>query len=164
MTELIGVVIGGLLAIFASYISNMLQVKKESLEKKKNILETLYIDMRKWYNNAFSVYQDFSLVIDGECDWSQYLDKIISMKKNDGAIISKIRINLYFPELTDVYEKIVKAVQGIYKYIEDDIKRAYSSGRDLSKYKTPFFEKINNANKAYEEFENKVIILSRKLK
>lgn len=164
MKELIGVLVGGCLGIAGSWLPYWVQARKEKLERQRSVLENIYDDIRKWYRNLFIRYSYCVLVIDGELDWNQYLDKISDTTENSKHNILKIRINLYFTELTDAFEKLEKEMQDIWSYITDEIKAVYCSGHDLSKYKTLLYERMQKVNKAQEEFENEVTYIARKLK
>lgn len=154
---LISTIVGGLLSIFGGYIANKVHTKNELIEKKKELLETLYVDITKWYNHFFHIYISFTLVLDGISTWNEYLDNINSQNKETNIFSSEITIYLYFPELIDNYKELLKKVQDIYSYIENDIKNSYKINRNILSYKPLLNKKIQEANKLFDNFKQSVI-------
>lgn len=83
---LLGVIIGAVLSIIGVWLTNRASIKQlnTQLEHEKSVkadalkrekLEELYILVDNWLGGVFSHYIKLTLVMRGEIDYNQYLDK-----------------------------------------------------------------------------------------
>lgn len=156
-------ILGSIISFLGIFFANRYQKKKELLEKKKDLLEILYVDMTKWYNSFLSTYIFFTPVIEKAYDWNTYFDNVSSKEKNNKQTESEMKICLYFPELKKFYDKLINEVQNTYVYIDVEIKAAYCRNEDLSEFKRPLYLKMENTNKTFEDFKQEMLRIANKI-
>ena len=162
---LTGAVFGAAIsALFGVIIPNYLRSKSEYRALRKNKLEILYDDINNWFTTTFCmVALNFYLVFDKKIDWNGYLDLIINSEKEKVFFKSEIIINLYFKELETDFTNLTKANQGITKFINNEIKKAYLSGNDILVFKSDFHAWVLETTALAEKLKDHIKEIAQKI-
>jgi len=163
-------IVVGLIAIISALVGGVLPQWIQNFENEKKLkrekLETLYIDIENWFNNAFNIfYLQFDLIFKGVIDWDGYSDICIKQKPLGTHKKSEMTICLYFNELDEEYKQLLKSVTDINKFINGEIRQAYIRGEDVNSFKALHQEKvdfsINNMKSLQDHIRNLAGSLSK---
>jgi len=160
---IIGTVLG---AVIGGVIPYFLHEKAANKAFCKNKLEELYYDINNWINLSFSIQIiNFYLVFKKEIDWNEYLEKIIESEpgKHTKFFKTEIILNLYFRELIPDFNKLTEAFQNVYKFINNEIKTAYSAGDEILIFKPEFDTKVKNFTGLAEKLKEKIKAVAQKI-
>ncbi len=161
-------IIVGLVAILSAFIGGVMPqwIQRRSDERKlrREKLESLYIEIEDWFNNAFNLlYIQFDLVYKGVIDWNGYLDLINNQTYQGKYQKAKMTIYLYFNELEDEYNKLVQSVQDINELINGEIKQSYTQGANIDSFRPLHQEKIDLSLKLMDALGKHVRTLAKSL-
>jgi len=168
-TGMVGTLIGSSLTVVGVFLTNrsnnkrlVTQLQHENSIRKQDIqrerLEELYVESKKYLNSLGSHYLPYKKVMKGELTFNQALDLTIescSKMDYDPHIVTMI-IDLYFPELQQPLDKIMK-IRELLNQIVDGYKEQYKNGEtDGGKWLAPFQDSLDNYVQAVKEFESLV--------
>ncbi|WP_332446133.1 hypothetical protein [Sphaerochaeta sp.] len=161
-------VIVGLVAILSALIGGVMpqRIQRRSEERKlrREKLESLFIEIDDWFNNAFNLFCiQFDLVFEGAIDWNGYLDIINNQTYQGKFQKAKMTIYLYFNELENEYNKLVQSVQDINALINGEIKQSYAQGANINSFRPRHQEKIKLSLELMDAIRNHIRTLARSL-
>jgi len=160
---LIGTILG---AVFGGIIPHYLREKSANKSFLKNKLELLYSDINLWLNKGFCAFiVNFNLVFDKVIDWNKYLDIINDSNISKDVDFFKIEIivHLYFKELKTDFSNLTLAFQDLNRYINNEIKKIYLSGNDISLLKDNYNAKVKNVTLLAEKLKDSIKNIAKKI-
>jgi len=166
---LAGVVVGAVISIFGVWLTNRSSIKQLNIQLehekltdadtlKREKLEELYILVDKWLSGIFSHYLKLTLVMKGDIDYNQYLDKVIEEGKENTFDFGRLEmiVDIYGHKLQSSYKKMMAARDELNK-VSAAHKRAYKSGDiDGEKYLNPYTDAQLKLNELAESFKKEI--------
>jgi len=166
---LIGVTIGAFISIFGVWLTNRSSIKHlliqlnnqksiKATEVKREKLEELYVLVDKWLNAMAGKYLMLSLVMEGQIDYSQYLDQVVEDGEIQNLNFSRLEmiVDIYCHDLELDYQKLMSARDDLGD-ITSAHKSAYKSGDiDGKKYLVPYNLAMKNLEILGSSFKKEV--------
>ena len=166
---LIGAIIGAALSLLGSWLHSKssikqlrIQLEHEERVQNQNVkterFEELYILLGHWLSGFFSNYLNLTLVMKGEIDYNEYLDKVIANGERQGFDFNRIEmiIDIYGKELRPAYEKLLEA-RTKRNDIEFEHKAAYKAGElEARRFIKPFSDAQIKLEELTEALRKKV--------
>jgi hypothetical protein len=161
-------IVVGLVAIVSALVGGILPQWIQSLANEKKLkrekLESLYIDIEDWFNNAFNLlYLQFNLVYEGAIGWDEYIEILTKQESKGTFKKSEMTIYLYFNEMEDEYKQLRESIRDVSLLIEGEIKQSYIRGEDIRTFKGLHQKKIDSAIKNMDEVKNHLRKLAKSL-
>ncbi|HEH9441878.1 TPA: hypothetical protein SIA39_003947 [Aeromonas sobria] len=141
---LAGVLIGAILSIFGTWLSNtaslkqlkiQLQFNQEQVnsELNRNRLEELYTGINEWANVITGHYLTLMMVMDEKLTYNQYLDKTIEDDKTRSYDFGRLEmiIKVYGSAFEDIYEEVLAARTSL-NSISSNFRESYISGEPVA--------------------------------
>lgn len=172
---LLGVIFGSLLTTFGVWLTNksnrnQLKIRLEHEERlqrqkiSKDRLEELYLLVCHWCSGMFSHYLSLRLVMNGDCDYNQYLDSTIAQKQPENIDFNRLemivgiyggQVQVSYKAALDVRERIndMKAIH----------KAAYLRGEAGNVFLKPFQELQREFIKATDVLKGEIIKVAKEL-
>lgn len=138
--------VGGFLPTFISNRRDEKCIRREKIEK-------LYENITDWYNKAFGQFICFLPVLDGRYDWNTYLNQIISSRSEGLYVKTEVCVDLYFPSISNSFEKIKTQIQKLNSFIDTEIKKQYLAGNQILHYKERVLDDMKQCNESFEEIK-----------
>lgn len=161
-------IVVGLVAIISALVGGILPqwIQRSENEKKlkRDKLETLYVDIENWFNNAFNIFFiQFNLVFKGAIGWDGYLDICNEQKPLGTHKKSEMTIYIYFNDLEKDYKQLVDSVQDITSFIHVEIQQAYIRGENIESFKSLYLEKVDVTLNSFNGIKNHIRDLAKSL-
>lgn len=171
---LLGVVIGALLSIFGAWLTSrssiaQLHIQLEHEERlqnktvKRERLEELYVLLGHWSSAIFGNYLSLTLVMKGEMNYNDYLDRVVSNGEKNLYDFKRLEmiIDVYGHELKPEYEKVL-AARTKRNEIETAHKLSYKAGElEARRFLSPFSEAQIELENLTENLRKKAAELAR---
>lgn len=166
---LLGVIIGAVISIVGTWLTSKTSIRELRIQLehdksskanalKMEKLEELYVLFDNWVNGMFGHYLKLTLVMRGDIDYNQYLDRVIEDGKEGVVDFSRLRmlVDIHGPSLQPSYEKIMH-IRETLNEISKAHKHAYKSGdTNGTKYLKPYADAQLMLEELGEEFKREI--------